>query len=275
VVNVIIASGLAAGSLAAIKSAWQVMTMPEVVIAQAIAIAALPTFSAQVGRGDTAAMRSSLAATLRGMVLLSLPASLGLILLRHPLIALLFQRGAFDPHSTDLVAWALLWYAAGLLAHNLVEILSRAFYALHDTKTPVLVGTGAMTLNVVFSLGFTVAFAKIGWMAHGGLALANSAATALEMTALLLLMRRRLNGLQGAGVGRSLLQAASAALIMSLSLLVWLRVQAPDWLLGLGGAAIGITVYFAALWGLRVPEVDVAYRGIMRRLRAGRTPEGI
>jgi putative peptidoglycan lipid II flippase len=275
VVNVIIASGLTEGSLSAIKSAWQVMTMPEVVIAQAIAIAALPTFSAQVGRGDTAAMRSSLAATLRGMVLLSLPASLGLILLRRPLIALLFQRDAFDPHSTDLVAWALLWYAAGLLGHNLVEILSRAFYALHDTKTPVLVGAGAMTLNVVFSFGFTAAFAEIGWMPHGGLALSNSAATALEMTALLLLMRRRLNGLQGGGVGRSLTQAASAALLMSLSLLLWLQLRAPVWLLGLGGAALGVAVYFAALRALKVPELDAVYRGVMRRLRPGRSPGGV
>ncbi len=169
VVNTIIASGLSEGSLSAIKYAWQVMTMPQVVIAQAIAIAALPTFSAQFAQGKSDEMRSSLASTLRGIIFLSLPAALGLILLRQPLIALLFQRGNFDVHSTDLVAWALLWYAAGLIGHNIVEILSRAFYALHDTKTPVFVGAGAMSLNIIFSFAFAWIFTQVGWQPHGGL----------------------------------------------------------------------------------------------------------
>jgi putative peptidoglycan lipid II flippase len=267
VVNVIIASGLAEGSLSAIKSAWQVMTMPQVVIAQAIAIAALPTFSAQAGRGQTNEMRSSLAATLRGVMFLSLPASLGLVLLRQPLVALLFQRGAFDAHSTDLVAWALMWYAVGLIGHNVVEILSRAFYALHDTKTPVLVGTAAMTLNVVFSIAFSVAFSRIGWMPHGGLALANSSATALEMTALLLLMRQRLKGLDGGNIRRSLAQAASGVIAMSLALLLWLRLPGSSWLIGLGGVALGATVYLLSLWVLRVPELAAVHRALMQRLR--------
>jgi putative peptidoglycan lipid II flippase len=266
VVNVIIASGLPVGSLSAIRNAWQVMTMPQVVIAQAIAIAALPTFSAQAARGATDEMRASLAATLRGVLLLSLPASLGLILLRQPLIVLLFQRGAFDAHSTDLVAWALLWYAAGLVGHNMVEVLSRAFYALHDTKTPVFVGAAAMSLNVLFSFLFSSIFLRIGWMPHGGLALANSFATALEMSALFLLMRRRLNGLDGTLLWRGLLQTTAATLGMYAVLVFWSSSQGAAWLLGLGGVLLGGLAYVLALWLLKVPELGMLVGVVRRRL---------
>src|SRR5512135_3750352 len=190
-------------------------------------------------------MRASLAATLRGVLLLALPASLGLILLRQPLIVILLQRGEFDAHSTELVAWALLWYAAGLIGHCVVEILSRAFYALHDTKTPVLVGTVAMSLNVILSFGFSSLFARVGWMPHGGLALANSLATALEMSALLFLMRRRLHGLNGAHLLRGFAQAGLASLGMSVVIWLWLLQPGSSWLVSLGGVALGGLVYLA------------------------------
>ena len=200
VVNAMLATSPAqpVGSLTAIKYAWAIMTMPQVVIAQAIAIAALPTFSGQFARGELSGMRASLAATLRGVILLALPATLGLILLREPLVTVLFQHGVFDARSTQLVSWALLWYTAGLVGHSVVEIVSRAFYAMHDTKTPVLVGTVAMSLNLAFSFLFSAWFERLGWMPHGGLALANSLATALEMVGLLYFMRRRLDGLRSA-----------------------------------------------------------------------------
>ncbi len=267
VVNVIIASGLPVGSLTAIKNAWMVMTVPEVVIAQAIAIAALPTFSAQAARGAPEEMRNSLAATLRGVLLLSLPASLGLILLRQPLIALLLQHGEFDAHSTDLVAWALLWYSVGLIGHSMVEVLSRAFYALHDTKTPVFVGTAAMTLNVVFSIAFARLFEQIGWMPHGGLALANSLATALEMSALFILMRRRLKGINGAHILRGLLQSSLATLGMCAALWAWTQSGWPSWFLALGGVLLGGIVYFVVVWALRVPELGIVIAGLTRRLK--------
>ena len=269
VINVIIASGLSEGSLSAITYAWQVMTMPQVVIAQAIAIAALPTFSAQIARGDPQAMRASLAATLRGVVFLSLPASLGLILLREPLITLLFKRGSFDAQSVNLVSWALLWYAAGLIGHNVVEILSRAFYALHDTKTPVLVGASAMTLNIVFSFALSSLFAKIGWMPHGGLALANSLATALEMTALFILMRSRLKGLEGRNIWLGFVQAALGTLVMSLVVVLWLQISESVWMVVFGGVVLGCVCYGVTLWALRVPDLSAAISGINQRLKRG------
>lgn len=275
VVNTRIATSLATGSLTAIRVGWQVMAMPQVVIAQAIAIAALPTFSAQVARGELGEMRSSLAATLRSVILLALPASLGLILLRRPITALLFQGGRFDAASTDLVAWALLWYAAGLVGHSVVEIVSRAFYALHDTKTPVLVGASAMGLNVVFSLLFSAWFASSGWYPHGGLALANSLATALEMVVLSGLMRRRLGGIEGSRILKGTLSTLLAALVMGAVIQVWLifTAQGAAWIAAAGGIVLGLAAFLGMVFLLRIPEAT-AFLSLLRQ-RLARVKPGV
>jgi putative peptidoglycan lipid II flippase len=181
IVNTIIALSLVDGSVSAITLGFTLMLMPEMVIAQSIAIASLPSFSTQVELGKLDDMRVSPAATLRGVLLLAIPATLGLILLREPLIRFLFQNGSvFTSQSTQMGAWALLWYSAGLVGHSVVEIISRAFYALHDTRTPVIVGATAMGINLGFSFLFSWIFGKIGWLPLGGLALANSLATFLD-----------------------------------------------------------------------------------------------
>ncbi len=270
VVNTIIATSLAEGSLASLKYAWAIMTMPQVIIAQAIAIAALPTFSAQVARGELVEMRSSLGASLRGVLLLSIPATFGLIILREPIISMLFERGEFDMQSTEMVAWALLWYTLGLVGHSLVEITSRAFYALHDTKTPVIVGTAAMSLNVVFSILFARLFAMINWMPYGGLAFANSLATSLEMVALLVLMRRRLNSLNGKDILVGAGQTLVATLGMSIGLWIWLAQTSgrSAWLVGLGGVALGGLVFLAIALMLRMREIKGAWQEVATRLKA-------
>ncbi|TES89667.1 MAG: murein biosynthesis integral membrane protein MurJ [Anaerolineales bacterium] len=268
-VNTIIASGLPEGSLTSINVAFAVMTMPQVVIAQAISIAALPTFSAQIARGKPDEMRRSLALTIRGILFLSLPAMMGLILLRTPVVSMLFQRGEFGAHSVELTTWALLWYTVGLVGHSLVEIVSRAFYALHDTKTPVLVGMAAMTLNVVFSLTFPGIFERYGWMPHGGLALANSLATSLEMVVLLWLMNRRLRGLEGHHVLTGTVKSLLATVGMSAGLAWWVGVVVGQsvWLISLGGIALGGVVYGVLMWVLQVEEV----RGIVASVKVRRS----
>jgi putative peptidoglycan lipid II flippase len=273
VVNTILATGMPEGSLTALKNAWVIMAMPQVVIAQAIAIAALPTFSSQAARGEIDEMRSSLSATLRGVVLLALPASLGLILLRVPLIQLLYQRGEFDASSTQLVALALLCYAVGLVGHSVVEIISRSFYALHNTLTPVLVSVGAMGLNVVFSLLFSWLFKNYGIPPHGGLALANSLATTLEMIALWVLMRRRLGGLHGRSIITAAVQAGVAGLVMGVVLYFWLELTAglSVWIVALGGVILGGLVFVLCALGLKIPEVRSGFSLVARRLR-GKAP---
>lgn len=268
VINTILATGMMVGSLASLKYAWAIMTMPQVVIAQAIAIAALPTFSAQIALGKISEMRSSLAATLRGVILLSLPATAGLIILREPVIAALFQRGAFSAYSTQLVSWALVWYTVGLFGHGAVEILSRAFYALHDTKTPVFIGIGAMSLNMIFSLTFAALFDQLGWLPFGGLALANSLATAIEMLGLWILMRRRLGSLEGAFIWQAFWKSAIGVALMSFALFGWMKLAGDQsvWVVLVGGIILGGLIYGLTILGLGVQEVQAILRYARRKI---------
>jgi putative peptidoglycan lipid II flippase len=255
-VNTILASGLVPGSVTAINFAWLLMLLPQGVFAQSVATAAFPTFSTQAAKGQIAEMRSTLAATLRAILYLALPAAVGLIVLRKPLVQLIFQRGAFTETSTEMVAWALAFFALGLPAHAVVEVVVRAFYALHDTKTPVLIGIGAMVLNVILSLAFIAVFETLGWMPHGGLALSNSLATTLEMAVLLGIIRRRLGGLEGRYMLASLARIGLAALLMGAvaGALAWLLKDQAAWLVAGVAVTIGLVQYVTASLALRSPE---------------------
>jgi len=278
VVTGIIASGLPTGSLSSIKYAFPIMTVPLVIIGSGIGIATLPTFSAQVARGEMGSMQNSLTAALRGVLFLALPATLGLILLRQPLIAFLFQRGNFTSLSTEMTSWALLWYTVGLVFHCVLEILVRAFFSLRDTKTPAFVSAGAMGLNIVFSIAFAGLFTKniviaglftrLGWMPLGGLALAISLSTALETTTLFLLLRRRLKGIQGKELFKGAGVAVLGTLSMSAAIIFWLQAMHnyPVFITTLGGVAIGGAIYALVLILFRVPEIHTLYQWIKQRL---------
>jgi len=267
-VNIRLASRISQGSVTGVYFAFTLMLMPQALIAQSIAIAALPTFSAQYAQGKISEMRSSLASTVRSILLLSIPASVGLILLRQPLVEMLYQGGEFTAQSTQLVAWALLWFALGLVGHSVVEIMVRAFYAMHDTKTPVLIGIGAMSLNILLSFVFVAWFKRLQWMPHGGLALANSLATLLEMAALMYLMSRRLHGLDGRknliAFGKALLAAA----IMAIVLVAWNSQAANQaaWLLVIIGVVLGAGVYGITVLLLGVEEARDLLISIRQRL---------
>jgi putative peptidoglycan lipid II flippase len=166
------------------------------------------------------------------------------------------------------VAWALLFYAIGLIGHGLVEILSRAFYALHDTKTPVLIGVGAMTLNLALSFLFTWLFRLWGLMPHGGLALANSAATLIESVILLVLMRRRLDGLEEHKLLISFIKALAAgagmaAVILLLNAAVRLPGQLASRALAVGA---GVLSYGILLVVLRTEELKRIFGMVRERL---------
>jgi putative peptidoglycan lipid II flippase len=255
-VNTILASGLVTGSLSAINYAWLLMLLPQGVFAQAVATAAFPTFSTQAARGQRVEMRSTLVATLRAILYLALPAAVGLILLNQVLVELVFQRGAFTETSTEMVAWALALYSLGLPAHSVVEIVVRAFYAMHDTKTPVAVGVGAMVLNMVLSLVLIAVFRAVGWMPLGGLALSNSVATTLEMAVLLVLIRQRLDGLEGGQMVRSVVRIGLASAAMGIAVAGLSRVLSGSniWLSSTVAIGTGLAVYLGTSLALGAPE---------------------
>lgn len=248
-VNTILASRLAEGSLAALNYTWLLMLLPQGSVAQAVATAAFPTFSELAARQEYPALRRIFSASLRLIWYWTLPAAIGLILFGEPLVRLLLERGRFTPASTQAVVWSLQFYALGLLAHATVEILARAFYALHDTKTPVQIGAAAMLLNVLLSL------LLMRSLAHGGLALANSLATSLEMVGLLWILRKRLGGPEARKLLRAAGQQGVSAAAMGTALIIFLGVTSSQAGLtqSVGGILLSAGVYFAlsALLGSR------------------------
>ena len=255
--NTFLASFQSEGSITAISLAFPLMIMPQAIIAQSIAIAALPTFSAQVAKNEINEMRNSLTSTLQAVLILSIPAATGLILLREPIVSLLYKNSAFTTHSVKLVSWALLWYSMGLVGHCLMEVTSRAFYALHDTKTPVIIGVGAMTGNLLLSILFSIIFSNLGWMPHGGLALANSTATAVESIILLILMKRKLNGINGKRITETVTKSILASVGMGAAIWLAERLMNSN---GSGGYVVisiimGVITYGLLLVLLRSSEI--------------------
>jgi putative peptidoglycan lipid II flippase len=126
-----------------------------------------------------------------------------------------------------------------------------------------------MGLNVVFSIAFSRLFAQVGWIPVGGLALANSLATALEATALFIFMRRRLNGIEGRSIADGAWRVSLSALGMALGLWFWIQVTGGmnRWFVALGGVALGGILYLIGVVVLKVPEVQMVTSAVMRRLK--------
>jgi putative peptidoglycan lipid II flippase len=250
-INTVLASTLVAGSLSSLNYAWLLMLLPQGIVAQAVATAAFPTFAALEAKGRLDDLRRLISGTLRGVLFLTIPAAVGLLVWRVPLIRMLLERGEFTARSTEMTSAALAFYSFGLIGHSVVEIVTRAFYALHDTRTPVAVGIGAMGLNVVLSL-FLMAP-----MAHAGLALANTLAIMTEMVLLCWFLSRRLHGLDWGALGRTTVRAGLAAGVMALPLLALgtFGRDAPVIPLGLAGLAAGAVTYLIAAGLLKMPEL--------------------
>ncbi len=247
-----LASRLDAGSVSALEWGWDAMQLPETIIGTAFGLVAFPTLAELAARGDRNALRATLGESLRVVLALAVPAAGGLILLGRPLLALLYQRGAFDAAATEAVYTALRFYALGLTGHACLELTARTFFAQKDTVTPLLLAAASAGLNIA------LAWLLMGPLGHGGLALANSVAVTLEVLALLLILRGRLGGVEGRETLTTLLQVIAATLAMSgiiAAALRWGTGPSPLAQVAIGGTAGAATYLLAArLLGMRQLE---------------------
>jgi putative peptidoglycan lipid II flippase len=258
--------------LSALNYAFLLMLLPQGIIAQALATAAFPTFSAQYAAGELDLLRRTVSQTLRTVIFLSVPAAAMLFVLDRATIGILFEHGEFTARSTELVAFALQFYLLGLVAHSALEIIVRAFYAVQNTMTPVTVGVAAMLANIGLSL------LLVRPLSFGGLALANSLATLVETLALLWLFDRRLpEGLHRRTLVPALVKTLIAAGMMAGVAWAWGRwvyvniypaqvgILNDDWLTALLGVPLALLVYLAAHWLLRSEELALTLALVRRR----------
>lgn len=260
---------MALGTLPAFNAAFRLIILPQGILGQALGIAAFPTLSTLAAKKEYGEMRSIISGSLRLLLFLGMPVTIALMMLRKPIVSVLFERGLFDAESTDLVASALLLMSLGLVALLLLEVIARSFYALSDTLTPVLAGGVQVVMMITLTLWLRdTVFAQRGWLPLGALALGFSLSNYAEVVVLLWLLRRRLGGLGGAKLLNGFWRILLASLLMAGA--IWLVLSRLNiesmWLQLILGGFAGTAVYLLASWLLRVEEVQQIIRYGRNRL---------
>jgi putative peptidoglycan lipid II flippase len=270
IVSTVLASGLAEGSITAYNYAFQLSQIPVGVLGVSVAVALFPTLSRDAALGRINEIRRQVASSLRILVFLAAPLTAIMIVLAEPLAAVFFQYGLFGQRATERTASALVFFSIGLGGHIVVHVLTRAFYAMQDTRTPVLWAIVAVAINVPLMI------LLVGPMGVAGLALALSISAVLEVIGLIWALRRRIDSVEEASVLRSVGRSAVAAAAAALLMLGGLRLV-EDWLgpllsnglgrlvvlAGLSAAGVAIFVLVAA--ALKSPELAQVRSQLSRR----------
>lgn len=268
VVNVAFASTMVTGSQTALTVSWFLMFFVLGVIAQSVGTAIFPTLSALAADQDMVNYKARLVTAMRSVLFLAFPATVGLIVLSEPLVSI-YERGDWTRDATQATAWALSFFALGITGHSLLEVLSRAFYALSDTWTPVKVGIVAILANIGLSVVFIQFVGEPDSLIRGpfaGLALANSLTTLIEALVLWGLLNRRIGDI-GTGdvlhtVSRSII--ASMGMLIALMGVLMMTETLPQLVILFVGAGAGVVVYFLFAILLRMNEVGIITRRFKR-----------
>jgi putative peptidoglycan lipid II flippase len=271
-VNTWLATTQGEGPVSWLNYAFRLMQFPIGLFGVAIASATLPTVSARVVSQENLELRKTLSSALRMVFVINVPASVGLMVLSHPIIALIYQHGRFKETDTVATSNALILYSVGLFAYSAVKVLVPAFYALGHSKLPVTISFVVVSLNIGMNL------ALIGSMGYRGLALGTSIAAISNFALLFIWLQKYCGSLDAAGMFQTLAKIALASAVMGAGCYrfhLWLfEFRSAEvtvaWRAFVLTASITIGVAIFVLAGrlLRIPELDAALRIVRRKLKA-------
>ncbi len=275
-INLFVNTSLATGQDAAVSAlgyAFRLMYMPIGIFGVSVATAAIPDLARHAADEAHHDMRTTLSWGLRLMLMLSVPATVGLMVLAPSVVELLYQRGKFDATSTVLTAQALLFYAPGIVGYSIVKIAAPSFYSLKDARTPVIIGV----ISVLTNLGLNIALNSV--MGFRGLALGTAIAANVNAVLLLVMLSRRIGGIDGMRVGRSLVKISLASAVMGLTAYyadAWLHGHLPHAMMGtllvsrlarvLGAIGAGVGTLALAAWVLHIEEFRQALQRVVSRI---------
>ena len=208
-VGTLLASLLPEGSVSYLYYADRLVEFPLGVVAIAAATVALPSMARDAAAGNRERVGETFGHALRQVTFITLPATAGLLLLAEPIVRLLFLRGEFTPVDVRLTARALSYYALGLWSFSMVRIAVSAFFALQDSRTPFRAAAVCIAANLLLGI------ALMGPLAHGGMALAASIASTLNLVILLVVLGRRLDPMPWGSMARSVARSAFNTAVMS------------------------------------------------------------
>ncbi len=265
-VDTLLASLLAAGSVSYLYYANRLVQLPLGVFGVALGVAILPMLTGQAARKEIEELRETLAFGIRLILFITVPATVGLIILSFPIINTLWERGEFVRTTSEGTSLALVFYSVGLCAFAGTRVMVSAFYSFQDTKTPMKIGIYAMLINVV------LAVILMGPLQHGGIALATSLASIYNAGALVHLMRKRLGRMGGRKILSSITQLGIASAFMGLSVYF-----ANEWLFDpqapllqrlsvlFGEILLGVGVYTLVSWAMKNEELKFIHQLIREK----------
>lgn len=237
-ISTILASNLPEGSITYLYYSMRLIHFPIGIFGVAMGMAVLPALSEHAVKGERGKLKEDFSFALCLLFFITVPAMIGLIALRFPIVSTLYQRGKFGTAATAGTADALMFYSVGIWAMVGVRVISATFYSMQDTRTPVVTAGVTMVINVLLSL------LLMGPLKHGGLALANALAASCNFTMLYYFLRRKLGGIGTSRIAISFVKTFSASAVMGFA----------GWLLAgrtalwtLGGHGLHKAVYIGAI----------------------------
>ncbi|NLA07624.1 MAG: murein biosynthesis integral membrane protein MurJ, partial [Firmicutes bacterium] len=266
-VNRILVSGLAEGSLAALNYATRLMGLVPGVVGTSIITVMYPTLSRLSAADDWQRYSKAFSESIKMISFILVPAAVGMAVLRVPIVRIVFERGAFDSEATQATAWALLFLSPAVALFTLRDMTNRAFYALQDTTSPMVVSIFSAGINIVLNI------VLVGPLAQGGLALANTLSGAFGAGVLLWILKNKLRKTGSSSVslgGKAILDSLWRVMLASgiMGVVVWFTYGAVQ--VCIPGSAVlvqlvrllipvlvGVISYVALVFILRVPEARV------------------
>jgi putative peptidoglycan lipid II flippase len=270
VVNTFLATGQPEGTVSSLEYAFRLMYLPIGLFGVSVATATTPVVSRQIAAGDTALVRRTIAESISMMTMLNVPATIGLIVLATPIVRVMYERGEFQPADTATTAAALQYYAAGLVGYSVVRIVSPVFYALGAARTAVTVSVVTVAVNASLNIML------VKTMGFRGLALGTSIAALFNASTLVLLLRRRLGGIEGGRLASSLARILVASACMGAAAFA-ADVYLPAVVAGRGFTGVAIRLFLSiagallvlagVAYLLRIQEFRQAREMLLRRVR--------
>lgn len=265
-----LASGLGGGVVYALKQAQRIMMLPVGIFAAAIGLSVFPTMTSHVARGEMKEYKQNLTMGLRTVIFITLPASVGLIALSHPVVRAMYQQGVVTTVQIELVSVILVYYCIGVVGYGAQQILNRGFYAVQDTKSPVLINVFVLLFNIIISI------ILVGPFTYRGLAMAYSLSGLLSMLVLGVALRFKIGQYGGKALVKSALQSIIASAVMGVA--VYFVANGLEQILDLSsklmqvlqvgiGITAGVVVYAAMAIVMRMEEAQQVLRIVKRKLR--------
>jgi putative peptidoglycan lipid II flippase len=264
-----LASSLVEGSISALNYGNKLIGFILGLFVMTISTVIYPMLSKLASQNDIKGLKEATRKAVNIMIILIIPVTAGALVLSEPIVRLLFERGSFDARATSMTASALFFYSIGIIGFGLKDVLSRVFYSLQDTKTPMINSVMAVVLNIVLNL------ILVKYMAHSGLALATSISSIICIILLFISLKKKIGDFEQDKILKVTFKTILASIIMSI--ITKLSYGYLDGILGNGfmgqalvlgiSVLIGILVYLGLVILFKVNELDIVIDMVKSKLR--------